>query len=80
MDDISLRKKIITSIYWLSSGTIFIQVISWVSTIFVIRLLTPSDYGLMAMALPIMFFLQMINYWGVGTALIQHKALNETNI
>jgi teichuronic acid exporter len=80
MEEKSLREKVINSIIWASSGTIFIQIISWVSTIIVIRLLTPSDYGLMAMALPVMSFLQMISMWGLGTAIVQHKELNETKI
>jgi len=34
----------------------------------------------MAMALPILFLMQMISYWGIGSALVQHKDLNETKI
>ncbi len=80
MKEHPLRKRVINAFLWLSTGTIFIQAISWVSTIIVIRLLTPSDYGLMAMALPIIFFIQMLSSWGFGMALVQDKNLNDTQI
>lgn len=76
----TFKNKIISSFLWLFSGTIFIQIISWVSTIIVIRLLSPADYGLMAMTLPVLFLIQMLSSWGLGTALVQDKELNDTKI
>lgn len=80
MEDSPLRAKVINAILWLSSGTIVIQIISWVSTVAVIRMLTPDDYGLYAMAMPVIFFLQMISSWGFWIALIQHRDLGEEEI
>ncbi len=80
MEDKPLRAKVMNAIKWQSTGTIFIQIISWASTIIVIRLLTPSDYGLLGMAFPLLFFLQMISTWGFGSAIIQCKDLDKTKI
>jgi O-antigen/teichoic acid export membrane protein len=80
MEDAHFRAKVINAFIWLSSGTLFIQVISWTSTIIVIRLLSPSDYGLMAMIVPIIFFIQILSSWGLGAAIVQHKELNDTKI
>ncbi len=80
MDHTSFRAKVISAFIWISTGTFFIQIISWVSTIFVIRLLTPSDYGLMAMVVPILSFIQMLSSWGFGSAIIQDPELNDNKI
>jgi len=74
------RSKVINAFLWLVSGTLAIQIISWISTIIVIRLLTPADYGLFAMALPVIFFIQMVSTWSFGIALVQHKDIDEDKI
>lgn len=65
---------------WLGTGSFVGQVVSWASTIFVIRLLTPSDYGLMAMTASVTAVLLMLGEFGVGAALIQSKDLKEREI
>ena len=42
--------KVARSFAWQGGAFALAQAISWVATIVVIRLLAPSDYGLMAMA------------------------------
>jgi len=51
------------------------QLISWASTIVVMRLLSPDDYGLMAMAVIFISLCQMINELGLGAAIVQKKEL-----
>ena len=75
-----LKKKVIHSILWSGSLRYLGQVITWGVTLVVIRLLTPSDYGLMAMAGVIINFLTLISEFGLGVAIVQHKCLEKKDI
>ncbi len=79
-EDIPFRTKVIRGFFWLSSGTIIGQAISWISTILVIRLLLPSDYGLMAMAASVVTLLTMISDFCVGSSIIQAEQITEKEI
>lgn len=54
------------------------QLFSWGITIFVIRLLDPQDYGLMAMAMVLVSGLILLNTWGLDAVLVQAETLSET--
>ena len=79
-DGSSFRRSVLQGFLWLGTGTFIGQFISWFSTIFVIRLLEPSDYGLMAMAAVFISLIAMISELGVGAALIQAKELTARQI
>jgi O-antigen/teichoic acid export membrane protein len=79
-EETTFRTKVLRGFLWLSIGTFTVQFISWVSTIFVIRLLSPSEYGLMAMTAGFVALLTTISELGIGAALIQAKELNEREI
>lgn len=53
------------------------QVIRWAVTIVVIRLLSPSDYGLMAKAAVFIGLLMMISELGLESVIIQRKNISE---
>jgi O-antigen/teichoic acid export membrane protein len=53
------------------------QLITWIITLVVIRLLTPSDYGLLAMATVVIGFLAMLSDLGLGQALVQRADVSE---
>jgi O-antigen/teichoic acid export membrane protein len=61
---------------WAAGATAVAQLVTWAMTILVIRLLSPSDYGLMAMATVFVSFLMIINELGLGAALVQQRDLN----
>lgn len=52
--------------------------INWCITLYVIRILTPEDYGLMAMAMPFIAVLLPISELGLGAAIVQRKHIDET--
>src|SRR3546814_15993693 len=54
----------------------FCQVVSWASTLIVVRLLDPADYGLFAMALVVLNFMGFMNGYGLVSALVQAPVLN----
>jgi O-antigen/teichoic acid export membrane protein len=67
----SLRQEVLSGLIW-TGGTRFLgQILTWAITIVVIRLLSPSDYGLLAMAMMFVSFLILISEGGLGAALVQ---------
>jgi O-antigen/teichoic acid export membrane protein len=64
-------RRVLASFLWLGSASLVGQVVSWVSTVLVIRLLSPDDYGLMAMAMLAISFLMLIGDLGVGAVVVQ---------
>ena len=67
----SLRSQALSGFRWTASVRLLSQVITWAITIFVVRLLSPTDYGLIAMATVFIGFLQMFSEFGLGPALVQ---------
>lgn len=61
---------------WLAFGRLAAQVVSWAVTILVIRLLTPADYGLAAMASTVISLISLIAEFGFGTAIIQAREIS----
>ena len=69
--DTSLRQQVRSAVIWRSGTQIFGQLLTWASTFIVIRLLGPSAYGLFAMTQVILVLLNMLNGYGLASALIQ---------
>lgn len=65
---------------WTAIGKLAAQMISWSSTIIVIRFLTPEDYGLVALATILIGFATLIGELGLTSAIIQDKTVNEKKI
>ena len=66
-------QKALKGMTWLALFKAISQAFSWVVTIYVARLLEPSDYGLLAMALFFTEFAAMFSEMGLGFAIIQKK-------
>jgi hypothetical protein len=45
-----MTRRIFKSLVWMGSANLLGQIVSWLSTMLVIRPLPPDDYGLMARA------------------------------
>jgi O-antigen/teichoic acid export membrane protein len=76
----SYSQQVVRSFLWHGGGQIAGQAISWVATIVVIRLLSPADYGLMAMANVFLGFFLLIADLGFGAAAVQAKALEREQL
>ena len=72
-----VRTKVLSALRWTATARLFGQLASWAITIFVIRILSPADYGLMAMAAVIMSFLYLINNLGLDAVLIHKESISE---
>ena len=76
----TLRNKVMTGLYWSTTMRILAQGFTWAVTVVVIRLLSPADYGLMAMAGVFISFLGMLNEMGLGTVVVQKKDLKREEL
>lgn len=72
-----LENKVKSALKWSVAGKLVTQVINWVITIFVMGLLTPDDYGLMASAMFLIGMLLLFHSFGLDTVLIQKKELTD---
>jgi O-antigen/teichoic acid export membrane protein len=65
-----LDRSMVRAIAWTGAAQWAAQVFSWISTVYVARLLTPNDYGVFAMATIYTGFISLISEFGVGSAVI----------
>ncbi|MCW3837351.1 lipopolysaccharide biosynthesis protein [Sphingomonas canadensis] len=69
----SLREQVRSAVIWRSGTQILGQIVTWASTFLVIRILSPSDYGLFAMTQVVLVLLNMINGYGLASALVRRE-------
>lgn len=74
--DSAFTGRVRSAIFWRSGSQILAQIISWAATLLVIRLLSPTDYGLFAMSQVILAFMQFMNGYGLVSALVQGERLD----
>lgn len=75
-----LNRALVQGIAWTGGVKWGGQILSWVSTLVVARLLAPSDYGLIGMAMVFMGFVTLVNEFGLGAAIIARRDLSEDHI
>lgn len=76
----TLRKQVLSGLKWTAGAKLGGQVITWGITLWVMRLLSPGDYGLLAMAMVFVAFLLMMAEAGLGSALVQKEDLDEAQL
>ena len=69
--------KVLSALRWSAATRLVGQVVSWTMTVFVIRLLSPSDYGVLAMAVILPSALYLLNDLGLDVVLVQRLAPGE---
>jgi teichuronic acid exporter len=75
-----LKSKVMAGVGWVAGANFFGQIITWVITIVVMRLLSPADYGLLAMASVFVAFLAMMAAAGLGPAIVQAIAIDDAKL
>lgn len=79
-DEHEFRKKLISGAKWTAVLRIVTQMVSWLTTIIVVRFLTPQDYGLNAMLTVPIEMLMLFSTLGAEMALIQRKVISDEEI
>tara|TARA_R110001583_G_C5660395_1_gene409583 strand:+ start:927 stop:2378 length:1452 start_codon:yes stop_codon:yes gene_type:complete len=72
-----LKQQVLHSLKWVALGKVATQIIRWLMTFWVIRLLMPEDYGVVAMADALFGFLTLIIGGLFTPSIIQAKELTE---
>ncbi|MGB7373068.1 lipopolysaccharide biosynthesis protein [Pontixanthobacter sp.] len=72
----NFRDRVRRALIWRSGTQILAQFISWGSTLAVIRILDPADYGLFAMTQVVLVLLSFFNGYGLASSIIQSEQVN----
>src|SRR5439155_16697932 len=75
-----LDHSLVRGIAWTGVMRWATQLLSWASTLIVARLLAPTDYGLVGMALVYLGFIELVSEFGLGAAIITRRDLTEDQI
>ena len=73
----NINKELLSGLRWVAVGRLITQLISWSMTIFVLRLLSPSDYGLVALSGAITVLFGLIAEFGFAAAITQAKVVEK---
>jgi O-antigen/teichoic acid export membrane protein len=76
----SLRNQVRQAVIWRSGTQIAGQLIAWASTFLVIRILSPSDYGLYAMTGAVLLLLGLLNGYSFANAIIQDRSAGHVQL
>lgn len=79
-DSKSLDRALLRGLAWTGVVKWSSQLLSWLSTIIVARLLRPEDYGLIAMAGVFLGFIALFNEFGLGTAVVTLRHLTKEQL
>lgn len=75
-----LKSKVLSGLGWTAGSNFLGQIITWTITIVVMRLLSPADYGLLAMASIFVAFLAMMASAGLGPAIVQASTIGDEKL
>ena len=76
----SLRDEVKNAVLWRSGSQIAAQLVAWCSTLAVIRILDPADYGLFAMTQVVLTFLNFLNGYGFASSLVQDREIDSRKV
>lgn len=75
-----MRDRIAKSLFWVVWSRGFVQLVSFVTTLLVARLLEPADYGLMALVGVWTYAIALMAELGLGLAIVQFPDLEEREL
>ncbi len=71
----SLDRALASGIAWTAASRWLAQIVSWGATLYAVRVLTPSDYGLVSMATVSIGFARMVEDFGLDSVLVQDRSV-----
>lgn len=73
----SLRKRTFSAVRWTTAGSISKALLQLIQLAILARILSPSDYGLMALVLIVMGFAALFSDFGLNSAFVQRRNVTE---
>lgn len=74
------KKSVLSGFAWEASTKAIVQVMSWVSTIWVARLLSPDDYGIVAISGIFTGLCQMLAGMGLSAGVVNRKDITTSEV
>lgn len=78
--DAHFARRVRSAVVWRWGSQVLAQIIAWSSTVAVVRLLEPSDYGLYAMCQVVLTALTFLNGQSFATSLVQTDHVDDRRI
>ncbi|PCJ27272.1 MAG: hypothetical protein COA96_03555 [SAR86 cluster bacterium] len=75
-----IKRTVIDALKWLSMARLLAQITRWCVTFIVIKLLSPSDYGVAALAQTVLALLELFTSLGLGAAVVQSKNISKRDL
>lgn len=75
-----LDRVLVRGIAWTGAAKYGTQIIRWASTLVVVRMLVPADYGILAMASLFLGLVSLLTEFGVGAAVVTLRDLDEEDV
>jgi O-antigen/teichoic acid export membrane protein len=72
-----LRAQAVAGVAWLGGSRIATQILDQIFTIVLVRILAPSDFGLMSMAMVFTSLVRLFADMGLGVAIIQRRDVDD---
>ena len=76
----ALDRSLVRGIAWTGGGKWITQIVSWIATPIIARLLSPVDYGVAGMAMIYVGLVQLVTDFGLGAAIVQRRDLDDDQI
>lgn len=74
------KQKVLNGLLWETSTKVLVQVFSWVSTIWVARLLSPEDYGIVLISGIFTGLLTVLAGFGISSGIVQKDKISSSEI
>lgn len=79
-DRATLDRSLVRGVAWTGGIRWLTQIVTWLATLAIARLLTPEDYGLVGMAAVYLGLLTMLSEAGLGTTIIAMRELRGSRL
>ena len=76
----TLDRSLVTGLAWTGGIKWLSQILSWLATLVVARILSPSDYGIAGMAVTYVGLVQLVSEFGLSAAVVQQRELNSDQV
>jgi teichuronic acid exporter len=76
----SLDAALVKGVAWTGAASWVTQGLTWASTLVVVRILSPDDYGLVALAAVYLGLASLLCEFGIGTAVVTIRGLSRSQV
>lgn len=76
----NLTDRVRSAVFWRSGSQIVAQIVMWASTVIVVRLLDPQDYGLFAMTQVVLVLFNFLNGYSFASSLVQTESIDDRQV